>query len=112
VISRVRLVRFKRFADHQFDLTGGPVLLAGPNNSGKTTLLHAVSAWNLALKQWLLERGDSTGKKKRISLVLDEFTTLPLREMNLLWLNRHTARKLPESAGDRSQSGGTGRKWT
>jgi len=96
VISRVRVVRFKRFADHSFDLTGGPVLLAGPNNSGKTTLLHAISAWNLALRQWLIERGESAGKKKRISLVLDEFTALPLREMNLLWLNRHTARKLPE----------------
>ncbi len=95
MISRVRIVRFKRFADQTFDLTGGPVLLAGPNNSGKTTLLHAISAWNLALKRWLAERGESGGKKRRISVVLDEFTALPLREMNLLWLNRHTARRVP-----------------
>lgn len=94
MISRVRMVRFKRFADQSFDLTGGPVLLAGPNNSGKTTLLHALSAWNLALKRWVAGRGQSGGKK-RISVVLDEFTALPLREMNLLWLNRHTARRLP-----------------
>jgi hypothetical protein len=90
MISRVRVVRFKRFADHDFDLSGGTILLAGPNNSGKTTLLHAVAAWHLALKRWLAERGESGGKK-RISVVLDEFTALPLREMNLLWLNRHTA---------------------
>lgn len=94
MISRVRMVRFKRFPDQTFDLTGGPVLLAGPNNSGKTTLLHAISAWNLALKRWLAERGESGGKR-RISVVLDEFTALPLREMNLLWLNRHTARRVP-----------------
>lgn len=96
MISRVRMVRFKRFADQTFDLSGGPVLLAGPNNSGKTTLLHAISAWNLALKRWLAERGESGGKKRRISVVLDEFTALPLREMNLLWLNRHTARRVPD----------------
>lgn len=94
MISRVRMVRFKRFGDQVFDLTGGPVLLAGPNNSGKTTLLHAISAWNLALKRWIAERGESGGKR-RISVVLDEFTALPLREMNLLWLNRHTAQRVP-----------------
>ena len=94
MISRVRVVRFKRFADHDFDLSGGTILLAGPNNSGKTTLLHAIAAWHLALKRWLAERGASGGKR-RISVVLDEFTALPLREMNLLWLNRHTAARLP-----------------
>jgi len=94
MISRVRVVRFKRFADNYFDLSGGTVLLAGPNNSGKTTLLHAIAAWHLALKRWLAERGPSGGKR-RISVVLDEFTALPLREMNLLWLNRHTAARLP-----------------
>lgn len=94
MITHVRVVRFKRIADQVFDLTGNSVLLAGPNNSGKTTLLHAIAAWNLALKRWLAERGTSGGKR-RISVVLDEFTALPLREMNLLWLNRHTARKVP-----------------
>ncbi|HET6880509.1 MAG TPA: AAA family ATPase [Pirellulales bacterium] len=94
MITRVRVVRFKRFADQVFDLTGTSILLAGPNNSGKTTLLHAIAAWHLALKRWLAERGKSGGKR-RISVVLDEFTALPLREMNLLWLNRHTARKVP-----------------
>ncbi|HUY32759.1 MAG TPA: AAA family ATPase [Pirellulales bacterium] len=95
MISRVRVVRFKRFSDQTFDLSGNSVLLAGPNNSGKTTLLHAIAAWNLALKRWFAERGPSGGKR-RISVVLDEFTALPLREMNLLWLNRHTARRVPE----------------
>jgi len=89
MIKRVRLVRFKRFIDETFDLTGNPVLLAGPNNSGKTTLLHALASWNLATTRWLAERGDSGGKR-RIGVALDEFTSLPLREMNLLWLNRHT----------------------
>lgn len=95
MLTRVRLTRFKRFEDEVFDLTGQSVMLAGPNNSGKTTLLHAISAWNLALRRWQQESGDKSARTRRISVVLDEFTALPLREMNLLWLNRHVARKVP-----------------
>lgn len=103
MITRLRLVRFKRFEEEVFDLSGQAVILAGPNNSGKTTLLQGISTWNLALNRWRLEGGGSGGRTRRISVVLDEFTALPLREMNLLWLNRHVARrakdvKTPKSA--------------
>ena len=97
MLTRVRLSRFKRFEDEVFDLRGQSVMLAGPNNSGKTTLLHAISAWSLALRRWQQESADKPGRTKRISVVLDEFTALPLREMNLLWLNRHVARKIPNA---------------
>jgi hypothetical protein len=97
MLTRVRLTRFKRFEDEVFDLAGQSVMLAGPNNSGKTTLLHAISAWSLALRRWQQESGDKPGRTKRISVVLDEFTALPLREMNLLWLNRHVARRVPDA---------------
>ena len=97
MLTKVRLTRFKRFEDEVFDLTGQSVMLAGPNNSGKTTLLHAISAWSLALRRWQQESGDKSARTRRISVVLDEFTALPLREMNLLWLNRHVARKVPDA---------------
>ncbi|MFZ2420090.1 MAG: ATP-binding protein, partial [Anaerolineae bacterium] len=66
------------------------MLLAGPNNSGKSTVLQALAAWNLALQRWLAERGERQSSK-RISLTVDEFTAVPVREMNLLWRNRRTA---------------------
>lgn len=97
MIKRIRLVRFKRFDEEVFNLSGQSVILAGPNNSGKTTLLQAISTWNLALNQWRIEGRGTPGRTRRISLVLDEFTALPLREMNLLWLNRHVARKVKEA---------------
>jgi len=79
MLTRMRLTRF----------IGQSVMLAGPNNSGRTTLLHAISAWSLALRRWQQESGDKSVRTKRISVVLDEFTALPLSEMNLLWQGRN-----------------------
>lgn len=91
MIQEIRISHFKRFeADEVIDLSGDSVLLAGPNNSGKSTVLQALAAWNLALQRWLAERGERQSSK-RISLTVDEFTAVPVREMNLLWRNRRTA---------------------
>jgi predicted ATP-binding protein involved in virulence len=55
MIRRVSIRYFKRFEDITFDLSDH-VILAGPNNSGKTTLLQAIVVWNLALQRWKVER--------------------------------------------------------
>lgn len=91
MITEIEVSHFKRFGEHEkIDLGGNVILLAGPNNSGKSTALQAIATWNLALRRWLEERGQRQSKR-RISLTADEFTALPLREMNLLWQNRRTA---------------------
>lgn len=91
MIRSVTVSRFKRFgANETIDLSGDTILLAGPNNSGKSTVLQAIAAWDLALRRWREERGEKRSKR-RISLTADEFTALPLREMNLLWEDRRTA---------------------
>jgi chromosome segregation ATPase len=51
MIRKVVLRRFKRFDDVTFDLPGN-VVLAGPNNTGKTTLLQAIAAWSLGINRW------------------------------------------------------------
>lgn len=50
-IRKVRIEKFKRFDDVEFVLPGH-IVVAGPNDSGKTTLLQAIAAWNLALTRW------------------------------------------------------------
>lgn len=42
-ISKVVLRNFKRFEEETFRLDGN-VILTGPNNSGKTTLLQAIAS--------------------------------------------------------------------
>jgi len=94
VIEQVRLYYFKRFRDETFNLSDS-IILAGPNNTGKTTLLQAIAVWNIALQKWITERGSKSGSKARkrtgVAITRNDFTPIPLREMNLLWTDCSTA---------------------
>ncbi|MCY4628820.1 MAG: AAA family ATPase [Acidobacteria bacterium] len=89
MIRRVRIRGFKRFADAEFRLPGH-VVLAGPNNTGKTTLLQAVSAWALALDRWKEVGKFRPGRRsfQRVPIARQAFTAVPLRHFDLLWTNR------------------------
>ena len=88
MIRRVTVRRFKRFDEQVFDLADA-VVLAGPNNSGKSTLLQAISTWKFALDRWREKRtGSKARKRSGVSVTRDRFTPVPLREMNLLWEQR------------------------
>jgi SpoVK/Ycf46/Vps4 family AAA+-type ATPase len=61
MIRKVTLKNFKRFNDVTFVLPGH-LVLAGPNNTGKTTLLQAIAAWSLGLLEW-----KKLGRPKRVN---------------------------------------------
>ncbi len=87
-IRRVTIRNFKRFREQQFEL-GDTVVLAGPNNSGKSTLLQAIATWKLALDRWTTRR--ATGRaavRSGVPIPRNDITSVPLREMNLLWEER------------------------
>ena len=89
MIRNVRLGSFKRFRDQSFEL-GDSVVLAGPNNAGKSTLLQAIATWKFGLDHWLSQREGGTKGVKRtgVALTRKDFTAVPIREMNLLWKDR------------------------
>jgi predicted ATPase len=99
MITKVRTRYFKQFTEQEFDLAEH-VILAGPNNSGKTTLLQAITVWYLALQKWRERRGPESGSKARqrtgVPLTRQEFTALPLREMNDLWTDTLTGLRTDE----------------
>ena len=106
MIKKVTLQHFKMFRQETFEIADN-IVLVGPNNSGKTTLLQAIAVWNLALRKWLAERrpvkpeiqtGARLLKRKSeahertgVPITRKDFTALPLREMGLLWTSRSTA---------------------
>lgn len=93
MIRQVSLRYFKRFEKQDFELAEH-VILAGPNNSGKTTLLQAIVVWALALQKWRERRGPESGSQAKqrtgVPLTRQDFTPLPLRLMDHLWTNTVT----------------------
>lgn len=88
-IRKVTVNNFKRFGSQTFELSDS-ILLAGPNNSGKTTLLQAIATWKFGLDKWLSQRQSGSKGSKRIGVQITrpEFTVFPLKEMNLMWTGR------------------------
>ncbi len=68
----------------------GHIVVAGPNNAGKTTLLQAVAAWNLALIRWkeLNDFQRHGGSYTRAPIARQAFSAVPLRSFDLLWRDR------------------------
>ena len=89
LIRKVRLEGFKRFDDVEFVLPGH-VVLAGPNNTGKTTLLQAIAAWDLALTRWksLNDFQRHGGQFTKAPIARQAFSAVPLRSFDLLWRDR------------------------
>jgi len=91
MITKVVIENFKRFERQEFDLDES-IVLAGPNNRGKSTLLQALSTWSMALGRWKLGKGRIGGKAQKSGsglppkirtgqpLTRKDFTALPLRE--------------------------------
>ncbi len=94
MLNEVTVEYFKRFQKESFDISGN-IVLAGPNNIGKTTVIQAIAVWNLALQKWIADRGPESGSKAKkytgVGITRKDFTAIPLREMNLLWNNCSTA---------------------
>ena len=90
MIHRVRLGSFKRFRDQFFELAVS-IVLAGPNNSGKSTLLQAIATWKFGLDHWLAQcgRGSRGVKRTGVALTSRDFTAVPIRKMNLWSSHRY-----------------------
>jgi hypothetical protein len=89
MIRRVVLKGFKRFGEAEFNVPGH-VVLAGPNNTGKTTLLQAIAAWELGFRRWR-ELNNFNSRRNGYSwqeLERLNFSAVAVRSFELLWTNR------------------------
>lgn len=95
MIRLVTLKGFKRFADMHFSIPGH-VVLAGPNNTGKTTLLQAIAAWELGFRKWRelnstkrFRNGYQWQDLERLS-----FSAVAVRSFELLWTGKQKTQPL------------------
>src|SRR3990172_7972384 len=89
MIERGTIRRFKRCDEVTFDVPGH-IVLAGPNNTGKTTMLQAVAAWDLSLTRWkqLNDYQRHGGSYTKVPIARQAFSAVPLRAFDLLWNER------------------------
>jgi ABC-type transport system involved in cytochrome c biogenesis ATPase subunit len=90
MLTRIRIRNFKRFEDSVIEL-GKAVLLIGPNNSGKTTALQALSLWDIGLRRWNEKRKGKSSPEKRPGVTVNrrDLVSIPVPVANLLWRNLH-----------------------
>jgi hypothetical protein len=98
MITRLRVSNFKRLGTADIEL-GGNVVFIGPNNSGKSSALQALTLWDAGWRRWSekRERKDEAGNllsaaKVRPGVTLNrrDLHAIPVPSARLLWKNLHT----------------------
>jgi len=90
VLTKLIIRNFKRFGEVEVEL-GNPVVLIGPNNSGKTSALQALALWDIGLKRWNEKRAGRAAPEKRPGVAINrrDLIAIPVPDANLLWRNLH-----------------------
>lgn len=90
MLTKLTIRNFKRFGAVEIEL-GNPVVLIGPNNSGKTTALQALALWDIGLRRWNEKRRGKTVPEKRPGVTINrrDLIAVPVPDANLLWRDLH-----------------------
>lgn len=86
MLTRLRIRNFRRLEEADIDLAE-VVVLAGPNNSGKTAVLQALCLWELGLRRWREKRSGHAAPGKRLGVPVSrrDFIAVPVPHADLLW---------------------------
>lgn len=91
MIESVTVRNIKQFGDAKFDLADH-LVVSGPNNCGKTTLLQAISLWSETASLWRANNPDlartEDGGYPGIELNLLRFQSVPLADFAHLWTDQ------------------------
>lgn len=102
MIKSIGLRKFKQFSDATIPLRPeGTMFLAGGNNCGKSSVLHALAIWEFCRNVIQAEKGaaalTSTGMPQGLGLGDDEFSPINVPSLAHLWTNL-ASQKTPSDA--------------
>jgi len=90
MLTKLTIRNFKRFGYAEVEL-GNPVIFIGPNDSGKTTALQALTLWYVGLRKWTEKRSGKATPEKRPGVTINrrDLIAVPVPDANLLWRDLH-----------------------
>ena len=105
MLTSIRIRNFKRFSDVEIDL-GKAVVLIGPNNSGKTTVLQALALWDIGVRRWNEKRRGKPSPEKRPGVTINrrDLVSIPVPQANLLWRDLRVRDVTRVDKGDRQST--------
>ena len=97
MLRKVEVKNFKVFGEQVFDLPEHLVVV-GPNNCGKTSLLQAIATWSEIANHWFETNPDfvrlEDGNYAAAELNLLRFDSVPLPDFPHLWRNRRVTQPI------------------
>ncbi len=105
MLTRLTVRNFKRF-DHAEVELANPVVLIGPNNSGKTSALQALALWHAGLRRWNEKRAGASAPEKRPGVAVNrrDLVAMPVPAANLLWHDLRTRNALRDEGKQRTEN--------
>ncbi|MFZ5939769.1 MAG: ATP-dependent nuclease [Bacteroidota bacterium] len=89
MISKVSIRNFKKLEYVEFEL-GNTVVLIGPNNSGKTTILQALTLWDVGIKKLSEYVRKNSQKSKKVGFALNrrDLLAIPVSSAKYVWFHQ------------------------
>lgn len=113
-VNVVQLKRFKQYTDLELELSPKLTLMAGNNNAGKSSILHALAVWEFCKLATTMERGPDGLLPERVGVQGfgigdNEFSPINIPSLKHMWTNLKPQKK---EAGEDGYTLKIGLRWT
>ena len=104
MLTRLIVRRFKGLEEVDIEL-GNPVVFVGPNDSGKTSALQALTLWDLGLRRWTEKRGaQSPPERPGVAVNRRDLVGVPVPSARQLWRELRVRETYRNEAGQRTEN--------
>ena len=104
MLTKLTIRNFKGIDEAEIEL-GNPVVFVGPNDSGKTTALQALTLWDLGLRRWTEKRGDQApAKRPGVAVNRRDLVGVPVPTARQLWHELRVRETYREESGQRTEN--------
>lgn len=99
MLTKLTVRNFKGLSEAEIEL-GNPVVFIGPNDSGKTSALQALTLWDLGLRRWMEKRAESAPKKRSgVAINRRDLTSVPVPSARQIWRELQVRRTYRNDSG-------------